>query len=160
MLMCIFFSYNLFDTFLNILFHYDLSQDTDYSSLGYTLGPCSCILKVIVCTLADSLFMICGLRPSAPGFSPLDYWTVPWLPAPGDTKPISGSAPPFASPSLAHWCPPESLGTLTQHSRPWVIQRGPSGSISRCHSFPCILPPPWSLARPVHWLLVLPLPLL
>lgn len=99
--------------------------------------------------------MICRLLPSAPGFLPLDYWTVPWLPAPGDAKCISGSAPPFVSHSVAHWCPPESLSTLTRHSRPWVIQPGPSGSISHCHSFPCILPPPWTLARPVH---LIPLP--
>ena len=33
-----------------ILFHYGLSQDTEYSSLCYTVGPCGLsILYVIVC---------------------------------------------------------------------------------------------------------------
>ena len=36
--------------FFNILFHYGLSQDTEYSSLQYTVGPCCLsILYIIVC---------------------------------------------------------------------------------------------------------------
>ena len=36
--------------FLNILFHYGLSQEIGYSSLCYTIGPCCLfILNVIVC---------------------------------------------------------------------------------------------------------------
>ena len=32
-----------------ILFHYSLSQDIDYSSLCYTVGPCLSILYILVC---------------------------------------------------------------------------------------------------------------
>ena len=32
-----------------ILFHYGLSQDIEYSSLWYTVGPCLSILNVTVC---------------------------------------------------------------------------------------------------------------
>ena len=33
-----------------ILFHYGLSQDIEYSSLGYTIGPCCLsILYIVVC---------------------------------------------------------------------------------------------------------------
>ena len=30
----------IYTFFLNILFHYSLSQDNEYSSLCYTIGPC------------------------------------------------------------------------------------------------------------------------
>ena len=96
-----------------------------------------------------SLFMVYKILPSAPSFSALDYWTVPWHPAPGDAKHISGCATPFASPSVAHLCPPGSLDTLTRHSRPWVIRPGPCSSVTHHHSFPCALPPPWAPAGPV-----------
>ena len=40
---------HIYTFFLNILFHYGLSQETGYSSLCYTVGPChSSILNVIV----------------------------------------------------------------------------------------------------------------
>ena len=34
---------------LCILFHYDLSQDIEYSSLYYTGGPCLSMLYIILC---------------------------------------------------------------------------------------------------------------
>ena len=40
------------DTYIliQILFHYRLLQDTEYSSLCYTVGPCClCILYIVVC---------------------------------------------------------------------------------------------------------------
>ena len=36
-----------------ILFHYDLSQDIEYSSLCYTVGPCLSILDIIVCKVVE-----------------------------------------------------------------------------------------------------------
>ena len=42
--------YTYIHSFFNIHLHYGLSQETGYSSLCYTLGPCcSSILNVIVC---------------------------------------------------------------------------------------------------------------
>ena len=35
--------------YIYILSHYGLSQDIEYSSLCYTVGPCLSILYVIVC---------------------------------------------------------------------------------------------------------------
>ena len=34
--------------FLHILFHYDLSQDIEYSSLGYTVGSCSLSILYVI----------------------------------------------------------------------------------------------------------------
>ena len=38
---------------LHILFHYDLSQDIEYSPLCYTVGPCSLSVIYIVVTSAS-----------------------------------------------------------------------------------------------------------
>ena len=38
-------------SFLEIIFHYGLSQDIEYYSLCYTVGPCLSILCVMVFTL-------------------------------------------------------------------------------------------------------------
>ena len=35
------------------IFHYDLSQDIEYSSLCYTVGPCLSILYIIVCKVVE-----------------------------------------------------------------------------------------------------------
>ena len=43
-------SFTHIHSFINNLFHYGLSQETGYSSLCYTAGPCClCILNVIAC---------------------------------------------------------------------------------------------------------------
>ena len=39
----------LIHSFFHSLFHYGLSQDIKYSSLGYTVGPCLSILNVLFC---------------------------------------------------------------------------------------------------------------
>ena len=42
-------------TIFHVLFHYGLSQDTEYSSLCYTVGPCLSSLYVIVCICSSQL---------------------------------------------------------------------------------------------------------
>ena len=34
-----------------ILFHYRLLQDTEYSSMCYTVGPCLSVLYIVVCII-------------------------------------------------------------------------------------------------------------
>ena len=44
------FSYTYIHILFYILFHYSLSQDTEYSSIFYTVGPCCLsILYIIIC---------------------------------------------------------------------------------------------------------------
>ena len=48
-------SYTYTYTLFHILFYYDLLQDTEYSSLCYTVGPCcSPVSYIVVCILYDS----------------------------------------------------------------------------------------------------------
>ena len=56
--------------FLTILFHYDLSQDIKYSSLGYTLGPCLLSIRRIKA-------YVCSLQPPTPSLPELPP---PWQP--------------------------------------------------------------------------------
>ena len=53
-------SYTYIYTLFHILFLYGLSQDIDYSSLCYTLGPCCLsILSVIVCIYQKKNVSMC-----------------------------------------------------------------------------------------------------
>ena len=49
----------------HIFFHYGLSEETEYSSLCYTLGPCLSVLYIIVC-----IFSSHTPSPFTPPFSP------------------------------------------------------------------------------------------
>ena len=52
-------SYTYTYILFHILFYYDLLQDTEYSSLCYTVGPCcSPVSYIVVCILYDST-MLC-----------------------------------------------------------------------------------------------------
>ena len=95
--------------------------------------------------------MICRLLPAAPGFPPLDYWTVPWLPAPGDAKCISGGAPPFASPLVptresehlnsAFKALGDSAGTLGFHQPLPLVPLHPTPTLGSSKTSP---PDSWS----------------
>ena len=59
--------------FLNILFHYGLSQDIEYSSLCYTVGPCCLSILYIIA-------YICWPQPLSPSLpQPPPPWQPPYV---------------------------------------------------------------------------------
>ena len=99
----------------HILFHYGLSQDIEYSSLCYTVGPCcSSILYIIVCIWESQT-----PSPSLPPLPP-----PPWQP---QVSSLSLSPPLFIwrssnSSHLGVWTPKlDGLQTLTLLLPSWVI---------------------------------------
>ena len=77
----------------HILFHYDLSQDTGYSSLCYTVGPCCLsILHLCACELSRfshvrlfvTLWIVARQVLLSMRFSRQEYWSGLPFPSPGD----------------------------------------------------------------------------
>ena len=65
--------------FLNILFHYDLSQDIKYSSLGYTLGPCLLSILHIKVDLCSPPPRTPSLPEPPPPWQPPVCFLRPWF---------------------------------------------------------------------------------
>ena len=73
---CVIYSDIRIRTFLiSFLFHYGVSQETGYSSVCYTVGPCLSILNVIVCVYKPQI-----PSPSLVPTPPPPHHASPWQP--------------------------------------------------------------------------------